>query len=251
MNENFVPGQNVTQKRKWFLPGILGWVGGSISTTIIIFTIYIFGDFSSLIALLPPQYPEYPSRPLSETETVTPAPLTRNPILVPKSLAGEEYYLGINTVVTSVNDITSLNNESLTPLLRNIETAYKEKRFVDTISLFIQGRSLNKKQKEYITALSVGITQLRDGNNSVKDATLSSLTKEFLNEATVLHDNALAYADIVDVFLSGQVPSQGTFLKLGDITKIITEHAPAFDIAAKNLLGYLGEKTNDTVRDNK
>ncbi len=242
MNENFVPEQNVTQKRRWFLPGILGWIGGSISTTIIIFTIYIFGDFSSLIALLPPKYPEYPSRPLSETRTVTPTPLTHNPILVPKSLAGEEYYLGINIVVTGINDITSLNNELLTPLLRNVETAYKEKRFVDVLSLVIEGRSLNEKQKEYLSTLSTGINKLRDGNNSVKDAIFSSLTKEFLNEATVLYDNALAYAGIVDVFLSGQVPSQETFLKFGDITKTITEHAPIFDAAAKNLLAYIAER---------
>lgn len=236
-------------KRRWFLPGILGLVGGGVSTAAILFVLYVFGILDPLIAFLPPKYPEYyPSSPLSETGVVTPAPLTRNPILVPKSLAGEEYYLGINTVVTGINNITSLNNKSLIPLLRNMETAYKEKRFTDVLSFVIEGRSLNEKQKGYLGALSTGINQLRDGNNSVKDATLSSLTKEFLNEATVLHDNALAYASIVDVFLSGQVPSQETSLELGDITKTITEHAPAFDAAAKNLLAYIGEKTKDATR---
>ena len=228
-------------KRRRFLPGILGLVGGGVSTAAILFFLYVFGILDPLIALLPPKYPEYyPSGP--QTEVVTPAPLTRNPILVPKSLAGEEYYLGINAVVTGINNITSLNNKSLIPILRNMETAYKEKRFADVLSFVIEGRSLNEKQKEYLGALSTGINQLRDGNNSVKDATLSSLTKEFLNEATVLHGNALAYASIVDVFLSGQVPSQETSLELGDITKTITEHAPAFDAAAKNLLAYIAER---------
>lgn len=244
-----------------FSKKVLIWLSGAASGVVIIilaaFFLYKSNLLTGLFIDLTSSFPEQtvtPGQVNVQATDVSALPKriveTNNQrivVLVPKTMASQEYRDSLNDTVNDFNEMALTANNELVPALSEMGENYKIKNFAAFFDNLSAIKAASAKGYELVSRISEDLERLKAANQTTMDLGAKSLTVPFLEKGEAMVESAKTVLNIIDKMLSVGIFNPGVFAEMAEADAAFNKKVDEFNAATKELLEHIAKRVEETV----